>query len=400
MDLRTNSPYWLLRNGLPFSYPSVSRDIRSDVAIIGGGIAGAFVCWYLHKKGFNVVVLDKRHIGNGSTAASTSLLQYEIDTPLTTLRQLVGEQNAVRSYLMGVEAIEEIADICKSVNGATGFRRKKSFQYASFKKDVIGLQQEFDLRRKIGIKLSWLDEVGVKEKYGFYAPAGLLSEAGAELDAYSLTHSIFHRCAGPGCRVFDNTKVTGIRYNKQDVELMTNDGHKIKAKHLVIACGYESQIYLPQKVEKLQSTYVIISEPLPKNVIWYGNSLIWETSRPYLYLRTTNDHRALIGGKDDPFWNPRKRELALPGKARALEKSFNKLFPDVPFKTDFQWAGTFATTKDGLPFVGKIRQRPNTYFALGFGGNGITFSVLAGKMISDALCGKSSRDAKISSFDR
>jgi glycine/D-amino acid oxidase-like deaminating enzyme len=64
-----------------------------------------------------------------------------------------------------------------------------------------------------------------------------------------------------------------------------------------------------------------------------------------------------------------------------------KLFPHIVFKTDFKWAGNFASTKDGLPFIGSIPQFPHTYFSLGYGGNGITFSLIAAHLLTDLLQG-------------
>ena len=106
------------------------------------------------------------------------------------------------------------------------------------------------------------------------------------------------------------------------------------------------------------------------------------------------------GGKDIPFSNPIKRDKLLNTKTKQLEKAFTKLFPKLQFKTDFSWAGTFASTKDGLPYIGSIRQRPHTFFALGYGGNGITFSVAAAAIIKDMLIGKKNEDAAIFKFDR
>jgi glycine/D-amino acid oxidase-like deaminating enzyme len=83
-----------------------------------------------------------------------------------------------------------------------------------------------------------------------------------------------------------------------------------------------------------------------------------------------------------------------------LKQKFNKLLPHVPFDTDFMWAGTFAETKDGLPFIGSIAQMPNTYFALGFGGNGITFSQVAAEILRDLLSGKQHEYAAIFRFNR
>ena len=197
-----------------------------------------------------------------------------------------------------------------------------------------------------------------------------------------------------------HTEIKEIHHYKKGVELITPEGRKIKAGKLVIACGYESQKYLPIQIEKLKSTYAIISEPFTSSDLWYRNSLIWETADPYLYLRSTKDNRILIGGKDDDFSSASKRYHALPQKVKALENSFHQLFPHLDFKTDFIWAGAFASTKDGLSYIGQIKQRPNTYFALGFGGNGILFSVLAAQMIRDMILGIPNKDAGLFNFMR
>ena len=135
MDLRTDYPFWLLDKGIIRSYPSLDYDTRADVVVMGAGISGALVAWHLAKAGYDVLVADKRHVGMGSTAASTALLQYEIDTPLIQLIKQVGEQHAVRSYLLCLQAIEEMGKLCQRLPEA-GFTRKPSLQYASSKKDV------------------------------------------------------------------------------------------------------------------------------------------------------------------------------------------------------------------------------------------------------------------------
>ncbi|WP_350340223.1 FAD-binding oxidoreductase [Paraflavitalea speifideaquila] len=90
----------------------------------------------------------------------------------------------------------------------------------------------------------------------------------------------------------------------------------------------------------------------------------------------------------------------MPRKTKQLETSFARLFPQIPFRTDFAWAGTFASTRDGLPYIGHIPERPHTWFALGFGGNGITFSLIAAQIISDLLSGKNNTNSKLFGFNR
>jgi glycine/D-amino acid oxidase-like deaminating enzyme len=400
MDLRSPYPYWLLRHGIINSYPSLNADLKTEIVIMGAGISGALVANQLCKAGYQVVMVDRRHPGMGSTAASTSLLQYEIDKPLHQLINVAGEKKAVRSYLLCRQAILDIKKICGQLKDAGLFSQKPSFQFASFKKDLTDLKKEYSLRKKAGFSLHWLNEKDIHKKFGFTKSAGILSQDGAEADAYKITHSLLKKWISKGLQVYDNTDIVAIRHHKHEIELIADNKKKIRAKKLIIACGYESQQYIPKKVQELQATYAICSEPFVQKDFWYKNALIWETDTPYLYLRTTSDNRILMGGKDVPFSNPDKRDSLITQKAKSLERSFLKLFPDLSFKTDFKWAGTFASTKDGLPYIGSIPQRPHTYFALGFGGNGITFSAIAANIITDLLSGKKNTDADIFRFDR
>jgi len=399
MDLRTNYPFWLLEKGILGSYPSLEADISTDVVIIGAGVSGALIAWQLCRAGVKCVMVDRRHVGMGSTAATTGLLQYEIDTPLAALIEKVGYMHACESYLLCSAAIDELEEISGQFSDA-GFSRHPSFQYSSFKKDVRALKKEYALRRSIGMDMTWLDRKEINHLYGFDKEAGILSKQGAVINAYGLTHSLLHECEKMGLKVYDHTAIDTIRRQKKGFQLITAGRHRIHAGKVVIACGYESGAWLPKRIDKLSTTYAIVSEPLQKTSIWHRNSLIWETAQPYLYLRTTADHRIMIGGKDDEFSSSYKRERALPQKVKELEKSFAQLFPNTRWKTDFRWAGLFAGTKDGLPYIGNLPRQRNLYFALGFGGNGVVFSQIAAVLLRDQIMGKKNDHAAIFGFDR
>lgn len=90
MDLKGGYPDWTVRNGLMHAFPRLASDLKCDVAIIGGGISGALIADELAAHGHDVVVLEQRDAAWGSTAASTALLQYEIDTPLAELADRLG----------------------------------------------------------------------------------------------------------------------------------------------------------------------------------------------------------------------------------------------------------------------------------------------------------------------
>jgi glycine/D-amino acid oxidase-like deaminating enzyme len=117
-------------------------------------------------------------------------------------------------------------------------------------------------------------------------------------------------------------------------------------------------------------------------------------------MRLTEDNRIIVGGRDERFSNTFTRQLILEKKSRQLQKDFNKIAPGIQFKKEFAWSGTFGKTKDSLPYIGAYKETPNTYYALGFGGNGITFGQIAAEILCDMLCGKPNAAAKLFSFER
>src|SRR5687768_16836387 len=108
MNLHSDYPFWMISGGLHQSWPVLRKKIKADVLVIGGGITGALITTALCNAGLDVVLVEKRHIGHGSTAASTAMLQYEIDTPLYELIEQRGEAAASRSYELCHAAIDQI----------------------------------------------------------------------------------------------------------------------------------------------------------------------------------------------------------------------------------------------------------------------------------------------------
>ena len=121
---------------------------------------------------------------------------------------------------------------------------------------------------------------------------------------------------------------------------------------------------------------------------------------PYLYLRTTTEGRIIVGGEDENFVNAKRRDALIFQKTRTLVNKFGRLFPDLQLEVAYAWAGTFGETKDGLAYIGVHPRFPHAYFALGYGGNGITFSLIAAQIIRDHFLGRTNRDAHLFRFRR
>jgi glycine/D-amino acid oxidase-like deaminating enzyme len=385
MNVRSNEPFWLVKNGLLHNYPSLQQDIQCDILIIGGGITGALMAHACVKAEFQTVLIDKREIANGSTSATTSMLQYELDIPLHRLIEQIGEEAAVSSYKSCREAIYNIKEVVHEINSACSFEEKKSLYFCAAEEDYEDLKKEFQTRKKYGFEVTWLDKDEIKSNYGIVSKGAILSEDGASIDAFRLTHDILHYHHGRGLTVYDKTESIKTTYPSGSVLIETQTGYTIKASKVIYCTGYETQHFLPEKIVKLKSTYACISEVQTQIEQSLKQTLFWNTSSPYLYMRTTSEGRIIIGGEDESFRNALKRDLLLESKEQKLTQLFHEILPDEKFQTDFIWAGTFGETKDSLPYIGQHATFPESYFVLGYGGNGIAFSAIGMKLIMDLI---------------
>ncbi len=401
MNLHSDYPFWMIKEGVLSSFPSLNENHKTEVVVIGGGITGALIAHRLSAAGLQVTVIDKRHIAHGSTSASTSMLQYEIDVPLFKLSKLVGLKHATKAYQLCAEAIDTLGEISKSLPDAADFKKYPSLYYASFEKHTQQLiEPEYKARKKAGFKVELLRGDDIEREFGFHAPSAILSQQGGQINPYKLCSYLLSDLAKKGHSVYDLTEITNWEVENNHIQLNTHDGFEIEAKHVVVACGYESQSYLAKKITDFNSSYAIVSKPFDETKhFWKDNALIWESKTPYLYMRTTSDNRILVGGRDEVFSDPQKRDALIPQKRIQLEHDFKQLFPEIPFQTDFAWAGTFAETEDGLPFIGSYDDK-RVHYAMGYGGNGIVFSVIAADIICNEIKGHKNPNYPIFCFDR
>lgn len=401
MDLKSNEPFWLLKNGLISSYPSLKSNEECDVLIIGGGITGSLAAHQMMAEGYKTILIDQRELCNGSTSATTSMLQYEIDVPLFELIEKIGKKGAVASYKACSDSIDKLEKLAGEIKSGSGFKRKKSLYYASKKKDVAWLKKEFNARKDAGFKVKWLESDEISKQFGFKNTyGGILSEQGASIDAFKFAHELFKLNVKKGLQIFDKTEMTDVEYFKGYNLITADSGFQIRAKKIIYCIGYESKNLIKEHFVNLKSTYALVSEIDPKKFKNISNTLVWNTDEPYMYMRTTDDGRMLIGGGDEDFYDAKKRDSLLNKKEKGILKTLKKIKPDYHFYTDFVWAGTFGETKDGLPYIGEHQDFKNSYFILGFGGNGITFSVTGMEMVSRFMKGKKHPLSKYFKFGR
>ena len=390
MRLRTHESFWLLKNGLLYSYPSLQKDISCDFLVVGGGITGALVSHALMDEGYQVILIDKRDIGQGSTSATTSMLQYEIDEPLVSLSVKIGEEGAATCYKEGIVAIDKLAMLIKDLKIDCDFSKKKSLYIAHAESAIDMLKKEFEIRNRHNLGVTWLDEATLLEKFGINSKGAIYSDCAASIDAYKLTHELIAHNVKRGMQVFDQTEVSLLDSKSNKPLLSTDSGCKITCEKVIYCNGFEATEMIKENIANLFYTYAAVSEQNKREAEKIDDVLIWNTDSPYTYMRTTTDGRILIGGEDSAFNVPLLEEKIKKIKGKILIDKMQQIIPGVNFIEDFTWAGKFGSTKDGLPYIGASPEYTNAYFVLGFGGNGIVFSIQAMDLITNMIKGKHS----------
>jgi glycine/D-amino acid oxidase-like deaminating enzyme len=400
MRLRTFESFWLLKNGLLYSYPSLQHDIDTELVVVGGGISGALISHALVERGYKVLLLDKRDIAQGSSSATTSMLQYEIDVPLIELSLMIGEVAAAECYQAGVAAIDKLGALIKEHQVDCGFEKKESLYLAHNKRAVKDLHREFEMRKKHNIDVQWLEKKEIADRYGLQSYGAILSASGGSVDAYKLAHELIQLNVKRGMQVCDQTEIEEFDMQGTSPVIRVKEGITVKCKKVIFCTGYETTAMLKENIAKLFYTYACVSETGIRLCDKLKNTLVWNTDSPYLYMRCTDDDRLLVGGEDAssnlPFFQQKIKER----KSVKLVKKLKKVLPAADFITDFTWGGTFGSTRDGLPYVGASPEYKHALFVLAFGGNGITFSIQAMDMITHMLEGKTHPLAKYYAFGR
>jgi glycine/D-amino acid oxidase-like deaminating enzyme len=398
-DLRSGIPLWAKLKPASIATQALRLPERADVVIVGAGITGALIAEEATSRGLSVAVLDRRLPFHGSTAVSTALLQFEIDTPLIRLADAIGLKNARRVWLRSFRGVSDLAVLVRRLHICCAFRPRRALYLPGNTLGAAELSKEGELRRSIGLPSVLLHSGNLRHLAAIDREAALLSDGVADVNPVLLTQGLLRRAAARGARIYSPVQLAEIEASARKVEMVTSDGVELEAKALVLATGYELARGVPAEGHRIASTWAFSTHPQPQ-ALWGRGELIWEAADPYLYIRTTTDGRVIVGGEDEDIKDEKVRDALLPAKVRALQQKIMQLLPKLDVAADCAWAGTFGESDNGLPSIGLVPGMSNCYAVLGYGGNGITFGVIAAQMIVSRLCGGRDPDEGLFAFGR
>lgn len=400
MKLTSDHPYWLERNALLPTYSTLQTDATCQCVVIGAGVTGAMLCDRLSSDGFDVIVVDRRDVCTGSTSASTALLLYDIDVPLVKLSRLIGWDRAQRAYQLSHDSIDSLERLATGLPVDVDFSRNRSIYLAVDEAGAQDIQLEVEARKESGLSVTYHTQDQLQRDFGLVGPAGLSTVQAASCDPIRLSRALLDRAKNNGARIFTDTNIVRFDQHRNKVIVTTGRGMTITADCGIVACGYESIRLIGEPIVTLNNTYALVSEVLSDLSPWDRQWMMWEACEPYLYMRVTADNRLLVGGEDDALVQSVTRDRRIPAKMHSLHTKLRMRLPGLDWQPATGWAGTFGQTKDGLPYIGSSPEMPGYYFALGFGGNGMTFSEIACQQIVRMVRGESTPDAELFRFGR
>lgn len=397
--LRTGRSVW---QDLPVPHiPTrrLSRDLACDVVVIGAGISGALIAERLTDDGLDVVMIDRRGPLAGSTTASTALLQYELDVPLTRLSKRIGLERAERLWRRSKLALDALDERVHRLELDKDVVHRSSLYLQGDELDAGGLREEAKARRRAGFEVSFLDRGAVRDAYGISGRAALLGHGGLAADPRKLAAGFLRTALTRKARLYAPVEAIGIEPLASGAAVHTAGGPTLRAKSVVFATGYEMPKGVPRKGHHVTSTWAFATRPRPR-AAWRDEVLISEASDPYLYLRIGPEGRIICGGEDEASIDEAARDALIPQKIATLQEKLARLLPRVRTEADYAWAGSFGASPTGSPSIGAVPGMKNCFAALGYGGNGITFSMLSAQVISAAIAGVDDPDGDLFSFRR
>jgi glycine/D-amino acid oxidase-like deaminating enzyme len=396
-NLHAGHSVWERSGGASVRFGALKTSIKADVAVVGAGISGAFMAHALMQHFDSVVVLDRRAPMHGATLASTALLQFEIDEPLTSLSDKIGTTKAKRAWQRSFQATQDIIKLVHKEGILCGLSGRNALYLAGNEMGARGLKAESQARNRIGLPGNFLSKKELRESFSINRTGAILSSSSAVANPIQLAAGLLRRAVAKGATVYSPVNIRDVLATSHGVALDAGK-HFIEAKWVVFCTGYEVLKGIPTKGNKVTSSWATATRPGAKYPSWLDRTVVWEAADPYLYLRTTADGRLIAGGEDEEIDSPNYRRGNLTRKSARIAQKVKTLIPGLDFSTTFEWTGAFGESSDGLPTIDAVPGMPGCFAVMGFGGNGTVYSVIASQILPTLLKGRADADASLFRF--
>lgn len=388
--------YYYASTPPPPAYAPLRGEIRADVCIVGGGIAGVSAALHLAERGFSVALLEAKHLGFGGSGRSGGQTIFGYACGQEKLEKLVGESDARAMWDIALEGMKLSRELiakhsiqCDYVAGHMHVGVKARHD-AELLEEVEALHGKYDYRSVRFVKHEELRAILSSDRY----TTGIYDSNSGHLQPYKYTLGLAAAAARAGVRIFENSWVTRLELAENaNADSLAHtesnpDSGTVRARHLLIAGNALLGALVPQLARKLMAvgTYIAATEVLGEqraHALITNNAAVADINWVLDYFRRSADHRLLFGGRVsysgvDPF-----------DSARVLRSRIERVFPGLNPRIEYAWGGYVDITPNRAPHFGRLA--PNVYFLQGFSGHGMVLAGIAGKLVAEAMAGVAGR---------
>jgi glycine/D-amino acid oxidase-like deaminating enzyme len=369
----------------PTSLPAYPLPASTDVAIIGGGYTGLAAARELARRGADVTVFERHHLGWGASSRNGGFVLQGYKPEMEELARMVGVDRARQMFQLTLEAMqllesliaEERIDCDFSHCGTLTLAAKPSHlpalaQSGRFLRDQLGYEAELLSRDDLG------GEIGSRRYHG-----GLLDPGGCSLQPAKYVAGLARAAERAGARLLEANEVVSIRKVAGGFEVGTGRG-VVRAREVLAATNG----YTPPALRALRrrvipiGSYIIATEPLgadlARRLIPRGR-VFSDTKNLLYYFRLSPDLRMVFGGRASFTPASPRRSAAI------LSAGMREVFPQLSeARLEFAWSGKVAYPMDHLPHAGRLG---DVYYSMGYCGHGVALATYLGTRMGRVIAG-------------
>lgn len=382
-DSQASTSIWMATVEMP-SPSGLKQSIRTDVCIIGAGIAGLTTAYLLGREGRSVVVLDDGPIGGGMTGRTTAHLSNAYDDRYVEIEKLHGGEASRLTAVSHTAAIQRVSEIISEESIDCDFEWLDGFLFAATADEVELLRDELAAAHRAG--LVGVESVVRAPLDSFDTGPALRFPRQAQFHPLNYLDGLARAVIRDGGRVFGQTHATKIE-GGLSARVETSHGPIVTSEVVVVATN--TPVNDRVAIHTKQAPYVtyVIGVQVPRGSV--TRALYWDTGDPYHYVRLQSDKKSpydvlIVGGEDH------KTGQANDGNERygRLEQWTRERFPQM-LEVQFRWSGQVMEPADGLAFIGRNPlDDDNVYIATGDSGQGMTHGTIAGILLTDLIQGR------------
>jgi glycine/D-amino acid oxidase-like deaminating enzyme/nitrite reductase/ring-hydroxylating ferredoxin subunit len=391
--------YWL-DSSTPLQFETLSRNIDTDILIVGAGIAGLTTAYLLTKAGRQVTVVEDGVIGSGESGRTTAHLTCALDDRYYELEKTFGEAGARKAAASHTAAIDLIEQIVRAENIDCSFERVNGYLFIHPTDTKENLQKEFAATQKAGLSTEWLDWVPALEAI---SPCILFREQG-QFHIMHYLQGLARAIVRLGVNIYTQTHARHL--NKQGAEC---NGYAVKASQIVVATNTPVNDVVTMHTKQFPyRTYVIgakVAKGLLPHALWWdtGNQNSTWTTKPYHYIRLQHfdeeNDLLIIGGEDHKTGQADEESIPEEERYSQLILWATEQFPMMR-NIVYKWSGQVLEPIDYMAYIGKNPGDDNIYIITGDSGNGMTHGTLGGLLITDQIMGRENEWADLYSPKR